>query len=110
MQVYTRDQVSGDTVNLTATSSSHFEEDQLVPMSEDGPEEAFSDLIFAAVENVNDAQNEASELETMMVVSPDEVNIHEVMIASEKARLSVTMMKTVVEKALSAYQEILNIR
>jgi flagellar hook-basal body complex protein FliE len=47
---------------------------------------------------------------TKVAISPDEVDIHEVMIASEKARLSVSLFKTVVDKAIKAYNDIMMIR
>ncbi len=67
-------------------------------------------MFFNAVNEANSLQHQFDELEEKMMLYPEEVNIHEVMIASEKARLSVSMLKTVIEKAIRAYNDIVTMR
>lgn len=109
MQVLSREQVTGNTVDLRTTRSSHIGS---VPQAEAAhePVQAFADVLLNAVQQVNNQELDAAQLEQKLAVSPDEVDIHEVMIASEKARLSVSLFKTVIDKAIKSYNDIMMIR
>ncbi len=73
-------------------------------------EKSFVEALLNAVDNVNKAENKAKELGELAIVSPEEVNVHDIMIAEEEARLSLLFVKTVVEKGISAWRELLNLR
>jgi flagellar hook-basal body complex protein FliE len=45
-----------------------------------------------------------------MIYNPNSVEAHEVMIASEKARISLTFTKTVVDGIIRAYRDLTNLR
>jgi len=73
-------------------------------------EQSFADVFFKAINQVNSEQMQADNLQQASVVSPDSVNVADILIATEKARLSVGMLKAVTERASRAYTEIMNIR
>ena len=43
-------------------------------------------------------------------LNPEKVDVHEVMIASEKARMSLSFLKSITEKAMKAYNDIMMLR
>ena len=45
-----------------------------------------------------------------MVASPEKVDIHQVMIANQKAEISLTFAKTVRDEVMQGYKELLNMR
>ena len=45
-----------------------------------------------------------------MVTDPDSVDVHEVTIALAEANLALSITKAVADRALRAYQEIINVR
>lgn len=110
MEIYSREQVKGNMVDVRTTSRLHIDgkDSNLVQGSD--PAEKFSDVLFKVVDSANRDQLSADELEERMMINPESVNIHEVMIASEKARLSITFLKSITEKAIRAYSEIMAIR
>ncbi len=110
MQIYSRLEVAGNQVGMVRTSKQHFDDRGRITQPSDDPVAPFAQVLFNAVENVNQLQQNADELEEKMAVSPEEVDIHEVMIASEKARLGITFMKTIVEKAIRAYNDLVTMR
>lgn len=75
-----------------------------------GVEESFAEVFFNAINNVNNEQITADKLQQDAVIAPDAVNVSDILIATEKARLSVGMLKAVTERASRAYTEIMNIR
>ena len=109
MEIYNRSQVTGNNVSLKTTMKKHISDKVSTPANDD-PVRPFADVLLSAVNDVNNLQQNAAGLEQKLVIDPDSVNIHEVMIASEKARLSLSLMKTLTDKALKAYTDILMIR
>jgi len=110
MEVYSKEQVVGTRIDLKRTNPLHFNTEGITSQKETDPVESFSDVLFNVVNQANQLQQNADDLEQKMIVSPEEVNVHEVMIASEKARLSITFLKSITEKALKAYNDIMMLR
>jgi len=109
MEIYTSKQVIGDEVKLFKTHLNHIS-DVIQVEEEDGVEKSFGKLLMNALKKVNDLQIKSDELTTKMIVSPDEVNIHDVMIAAQKAQLSLNFVKAIRDRVIRAYQEIMNMR
>ncbi|NPV01102.1 MAG: flagellar hook-basal body complex protein FliE [Brevinematales bacterium] len=109
MEIYSKQQVIGDQIGLGTSQKMHINGKDN-PVKSDDPVKPFAEVLFNAVDQVNQLQIESNNLEEQWIVAPDEVDIHQVMIASEKARLSVSFMKTIVEKAMKAYNDIMMIR
>ena len=73
-------------------------------------EQKFGDLLLGALGSVNDSQLKAMDLSQKMVTDPKSVNVEDVTIALADANLALSMTKAIVDRALAAYREIINIR
>jgi flagellar hook-basal body complex protein FliE len=105
-------QTNGDMVNLWATHRAHFgfqPEKKLSGSSEDFVSE-FAHALKDAFYRVNDQQHESERLTTALAVRPDTVDIHDVTIAAEKARISLLFTKSIVERVIQGYRELINVR
>ena len=69
----------------------------------------FSDVLRQSVDAVNNTMQEA-EQSSIGLVSGQHANIHETMIAIEKASISFKLMSKVQGKVISAYQEIMRMQ
>jgi flagellar hook-basal body complex protein FliE len=120
-------QAVGDIVKLARTNPRHLAgAGEAVPASTAGgtaataatvsrggggiSEQSFGDLLMGALGNVNDSQLNAMNLSQKMVTDPGSVNVEEVTIALADANLALSMTKAIVDRALAAYREIINIR
>jgi flagellar hook-basal body complex protein FliE len=83
-----------------------------VPISaaSSGPEAGFGRLFFDALNNVNELQHTTMDLTEMMLTDPDSVDIHDVTVAIAEANLALSMTKAIMDKAIRAYQEVINTR
>lgn len=68
--------------------------------------ESFSDILKTALSGVNDAQSEAKNA-VEMALNGGSTDIHDTMIALQKADTSLKMMLEVRNKLLEAYQEVI---
>jgi flagellar hook-basal body complex protein FliE len=50
------------------------------------------------------------DLTQRMITAPDSVDVHDVTIALAEANLAISMTKAIVDRALTAYREIINVR
>jgi flagellar hook-basal body complex protein FliE len=82
-----------------------FERERLANKVTEG-EATFTEMLKGALNNVNDAQFEADEA-VKKVLSGESNNIHETMIALQKADVSLKLMLDVRNKILEAYQEVM---
>lgn len=69
----------------------------------------FSKFLTDAIKQVNDAQVEA-DAKTEQLVNNEDVDLHEVMIAAEKASLSLQITLEVRNKVVEAYQEMMRMQ
>ena len=72
-------------------------------------EQGFGDVLKNAVEAVNAMQHEAGRLEDA-VAKGENVNIHQAVIAGEKAGLSFRLLMQVRNKMIDAYQEVMRMQ
>jgi flagellar hook-basal body complex protein FliE len=82
---------------------------QAEPAAADGAPE-FGAALKAALEQANDAQQEAMRLQREFDLNAPNVNLHEVMVSLQKASLSFETMVQVRNRLVSAYQEIMNMQ
>lgn len=68
----------------------------------------FGEMLKAALDQVHDAQAEATRLQAEFDQGAPDVNLHEVMVSLQKASLSFQSMVQVRNRLVSAYQEIMN--
>jgi len=100
---------SGDTVRLNATHKAHFGAPK-EEVSDDQFVTEFSRALRDAFYRVNNMQRNSEELTKQLAVNPDSVDIHDVTIAAEKARLSLMLTKSIVDRITQAYRELINMR
>ncbi|WP_041089924.1 flagellar hook-basal body complex protein FliE [Jeotgalibacillus soli] len=66
----------------------------------------FSSMLKEAISNVNSSQIESDRM-TDKLINGENVELHDVMIASQKASVSMTLTMEMRNKAVEAYQEIM---
>ncbi len=71
---------------------------------------AFGEALKAALDQVNNAQQEAARVQREFDLNAPNVDLHEVMISLQKASLSFQTMVQVRNRLVSAYQEIMNMQ
>ncbi len=71
-----------------------------------GKEEDFGKMLVDALQEVNGAQTDAKGLQQDLLTGRRDVDIHDVMIAQEKASTAMQLTMAVRNKALEAFQEI----
>jgi len=69
----------------------------------------FKDFLMESIEKVNNDQLYAEKMDQALILGETD-NIHDVMIASQKAELSLTFAVEVRNKILDAYKEIMRIQ
>jgi flagellar hook-basal body complex protein FliE len=70
----------------------------------------FGQMLTSALSTVNSLQNQSTKLGEKMAYDPKSVDAHTVMIAAEKARISLMFTKIIVDKTVRAYRELINMR
>lgn len=110
MDLLSVNQVYGDKIEMKRTMPQHLNEDGLIPESADSPSSGFGYLLKQSLNGVNDLQQTSSDLTQQMLIDPDSVDAHDVTIAMAKASTSLTMARTIIDKVLRAYREIINTR
>jgi flagellar hook-basal body complex protein FliE len=103
-------QGSGDVVKLARTNPAHIAGAGETAPDGKGVEGNFGALLMNALGGVNDSQLKAMDLSQKMVTDPNSVNVEDVTIALADANLAISMTKAVVDRALAAYREIINVR
>ncbi|MGO2136353.1 flagellar hook-basal body complex protein FliE [Marinobacter sp.] len=80
------------------------------PRQVDQPREAsnFGDMLSNAVNNVNDVQQNASDLRTAYDMGDPNVDITRVMIAAQKSSVSFEALTQVRNRVVRAYEDIMN--
>lgn len=93
--------------------SSSVEVGQLRPLDEalksSSSNKSFSELLSDSIAQVNDLQLKANK-EVQKLASGESKNIHETLIAVEKADIAFRSMNQVRQKVLDAYKEIMNMQ
>lgn len=106
----TPNSVQGDLVSMVVTNRMHFGSQKTTGGKPDEFISDFGNTLKEAFYKVNDLQLESDRLTEAMAVRPDSVDIHDVTIAAEKAKLALQFTKSVVERITQAYRELSNLR
>lgn len=112
MEIFKSYDVFGDAVAPRATNKRHFGVIDK-PVMTDGETTfigEFGDILNRQLGQVNELQANSDELTRKLAVTPNEVNIHDVMIAAEKAQLALNFTRTIRDKLVTAYQTLINLR
>jgi flagellar hook-basal body complex protein FliE len=107
------DKVMGNVVKMKTTHPLHFtgiKEEQKIERTEDDVTGSFADALMKAIGNVNNLLSESDELSQKMIHEPESVDIHTVMIASQKAEIALNFTKSVRDEAIRSYRDLMNLR
>lgn len=96
-------------VNINGVSNIIDSSNSLKKVVANDPGSDFKNFLVEAIDNVNNAQLESVELDNKLAVGETE-NIHDVMIASQKADLMLNFAIQVNNRVLSAYKEIMRLQ
>jgi flagellar hook-basal body complex protein FliE len=99
----------GDKISISTSDTRHYGE-AAKTHSPDDVAESFAEVLQKSFEKVNDQQVEADTLTQKIVFDPNSVDSHQVMIAAEKARISLTFTKTMIDGVIKAYRDLSNLR
>jgi flagellar hook-basal body complex protein FliE len=99
----------GDNVKVKTLNDLHYS-DKAGYQSPDNVAESFAETLKKSLEKVNDLEVGSEELTQKLVYDPNSVDVHEVMIAAEKARMAITLTKTITDGVIRAYRELSNLR
>lgn len=70
----------------------------------------FSRLMMDGLQGVNQLQQESLELSRRMITDPDSVDPHDVTIALAQANMALNISKTVVDRVIRSYKDIIGAR
>ena len=111
MSLLGANQALGDLVLMNQTHAKHLGRDGMPAekITKDF-QSLLGNLVADSVSQVNDLQQTSFTLNQAFITDPDSVDSHDVTIAMREATLALELTKAVVDKALSAYREIINLR
>lgn len=93
-------------INEFVTDSKIFDRmDTKLNSTKEEKKESFIDTLKSSLDKVNDSQVNSEEI-TDKFIKGDDVEVHEVMLATEEAKLSLQMAVQVRNKLVEAYQEL----
>ena len=95
--------------NISQVQAPFLQNQSLPKVQPEQKVEGFGEMLKQQLQGVNQAQKE-SDLLTSQLATGEVMNIHEVMVASEKASLSLQLTTQVRNKAVEAYQEIMRMQ
>ena len=110
MNILDLNQVTGGIVDLQRTNPAHIQGAMAKGLSNEQSAETFSNLVLDALNGANSLAQESTRLTEQYIINPDSIDVHDVTIAMGKANLAISMTKSVVDGAIKAYREIINIR
>lgn len=112
MQYLSPQQVGGDVVSMSRTHPRHLmgvyrgTQSSVLP----SPETEFGTLMLQALNTVNEYQHKSTEMSQKLITDPETINVHDVTLALAEANLSLAMTKSIFDRAIQAYREIVSIR
>jgi len=70
----------------------------------------FERAMLQALDKVSDAQLYASELHEEAIINPDSVDVQDIMMAQNQARLSLSMTQSILNRLVSGWRDLINTR
>ncbi len=99
-------QAKGYQVKMNSTSPKHFNYIEKT----DNNSSTFLNYLKNSISQTNNAIVEAELLQQQLVMDPDSTNIDDVTIAAKEAEIALNLTKTVINKLITGYKELINIR
>ena len=103
------------TLQMVRTNNQHFGNGKISNVSVNSENQSvskskFQQYLMEAVTSVNNQQVEVSNIQEKLITDPDSVDIHDVTIAMSKARMSLNLAQTVIDRLVSGWNEITTTR
>lgn len=98
-------ELGGRNISMRRLHDRHFDIGGKIP-GQKNEQNGFRSMLLDALNQTNNLQKAEEDIKTQMLTDPDSVSAHDVTIAMAKARMSLSITKSVVDKAVSAYREI----
>lgn len=108
MNIFTPQGVYGDLIGLDRTHPNHLDS-RIHPEKKAGTKD-FASTLVKALEDTNQLVHNSTGLTASYITDPESVDAHDVTLAMAKANLGVQMTKAVMDGAIKAYREIINLR
>jgi flagellar hook-basal body complex protein FliE len=105
----TAENAIGNVVKMKTSHPLHFNGIQEKP-ADDNVSGSFADALMKAVGKVNNLLVDSDKLSEKMINEPESVDIHNVMIAAQKAEIALTFTKSVRDEAIRSYRDLMNLR
>jgi flagellar hook-basal body complex protein FliE len=102
--------VGGDRLKLSRLDPRHFAAGGGNPALGAEKAASFEDAMLKAMDGVNATQMESSSLMEAMLVDPDSVDAHDVTISMAKANMSLNITRTVLDRVVRGWKDIINTR
>lgn len=100
----------GNQIDLARSEAGHFDlAGGLSPLGQK-PEPTFQDAMLLALNGVNQDQLDSSSAIEQMLVDPESIEAHEVTIAMSKASMSLNITRTVLDRVVRAWKDLINTR
>ena len=100
--------IDGRHVHLNAPNPLHW--GYQAPEVKRSFQEILTQNLMQRLEQVNSAGTHSESLIQTMVTRPNAVDVHDVMIATQKAQILLDLTKTVLQKSITGFQTITNLR
>lgn len=97
---------SGHKVKMNSTSPKHF--NYIEKANSNSP--TFLNYLTKSINDTNMAIVNAELLQQQLIEDPDNTNIDDVTIAAKEAEIALNLTKSVINKLITGYKELINIR
>ena len=101
---------TGNVVTMKTTHELHYNNIKEQKLPADDATSSFGKLLSDTISKVNNLQVDSEAATRKMIVEPDSIDIHTVMIAQQKAELALSFTRAVRDEAVRAYRDIINMR
>lgn len=110
------------TLQMVRSDSQHFGTGKILSLSENTDKtgllhtteksgtKSFQDYLLEAVDSVNTQQLDVASIQEKLITNPDEIDVHDVTIAMQKARMSLNLAQTVIDRLVTDWNEITTTR
>ena len=124
-----------NTFQMTRTNEAHFGQGKIQPLTQNAPgmspiqkiqradktteaasiqpanqSKSFQSYLLDALESVNNQQLDVTKVQEKMITDPDDVNVADVTIAMAKARMSLNLAQSVIDRLVTGWNEITTTR
>ena len=123
------------TLQMTRTDKAHFGQTKIQPLTQNAPgmspiqaihradkttqaasiqpanqSKSFQSYLLDALESVNTQQLDVNKVQEKLITDPDDVNVADVTIAMAKARMSLNLAQSVIDRLVTGWNEITTTR